>query len=552
MSNQADLQTPLSLFYQWETAKAQDIYFHQPIKGEWKTYTWQQTGDQIRRMTAALRALNLPPKSKIGLVSKNCAHWIMADLAIFMSGHISVPLYPNINADTANYVLTHSEAKVLFIGKLDDWASMKDGVPDDVQCIAFPTMYGTDPKYDNWDDLIAKHEPISDSPDRDPKEISTIVYTSGTTGKPKGVVHTFHSVNHAIQGAVSVIQDGAFERLFSYLPLSHIAERMITEMGSLLYGSTVYFADSLDVFADNLRTARPTLFFAVPRIWTKFQMGVLKKMPQKKLNLFLKIPFVSGIIKKKLQTALGLQDAKICLTGAAPTPLSQLEWYKTIGLTIQEVYGMTENSAYSHYNRPGHIKFGTVGQPMPKVDCKISDIGEILVKSEANMQGYYKQPDLTADAFEGEYLRTGDKGEIDSQGFLKITGRVKDIFKTEKGKYVSPSPIEMKLSKNTHIEQCCVVGTGLPQPMVLVVLSDDASKKDRQEICDSLCETLKSINPVLEKHEKLKKAVIVPQAWTVENGMLTPTMKIKRSPIEDNFKQHYLNWYGDKEVVVWG
>ena len=551
MVNSAEIKSPLASFYHWEKAKAHIPYLNQPVDGQWHVYTWKETGDQVRRMTAALRALDLPPKSKIALVSKNCAHWIMADLAIMMSGHISVPLYPNINAETANYVLTHSESKVLFVGKLDDWASMKPGVPDDVYCISFPDIYKTDPEYDNWNDLVARHEPIEDNPDRDLDEINTIVYTSGTTGRPKGVVHTFGSVGYAITGAMSEIAEGSFERLFSYLPLSHIAERMLTDMGSLSYGSTVYFAESLQTFADNLREASPTLFFAVPRIWTKFQMGVLAKMPQKKLDLFLKIPLLSGVIKKKLQTALGLQNSKINLTGAAPIPPSTMEWYKKIGIVIQEVYGMTENSGYSHFNRANHIKIGSVGQPMPGVDCKISDIGEILVKSKATMQGYYKQPELTADTFDGDYLRTGDQGEVDSQGFLKITGRVKDIFKTEKGKYVAPSPIEMHLSKNEFVEQCCIVGTGLPQPMALIVLSQEAVTKDRQMVFGSLSETLENLNPILEKHEKLKKAIVVREDWTVENGMLTPTMKIKRSPIENKYKENYTAWYSHTEVIVW-
>ena len=545
--------TPLEMLYKWEKQNPNKVYLQQPLNGEWRTFTWKQVGEEVRKMAAAIKAMNLPANSHIGLVSKNCAHWIMADLAIMMSGHVSVPLYPNINAETINYVLTHSETKLLFVGKLDDWNGMKSGVPSDVQCISFPTYYG-DTGYEQWDDIVAQHEPMQGEPNRDLDELITIIYTSGTTGKPKGVVHTYRALTYAITHAlevVSVSESGTDGRFFSYLPLSHIAERLLVEMGGLYTNSTVYFAESLDVFAQNLATASPTVFLAVPRIWTKFQMKILEKMPQSRLNILLKIPILNNIIRKKIRTTLGLNDARHVFTGAAPTPASLMEWFGQFDLKIQEVYGMTENCAYSHYTRRENIKYGYVGQPMPRVDVKISEIGEILVKSEATMKEYYKEPEKTAETFDGDYLRTGDKGVISQGGFLKITGRVKDIFKTEKGKYVSPSPIELKLSKNTDIEQVCVVGTLLPQTMALVVLSEGARKKDRNEIASSLEASMKEVNPTLEKHERMKKCVVMKDDWTVENAMLTPTMKIKQNVIEEKHQDNYTTWYAQDGSVVW-
>ncbi len=549
MASPQPAKTLLSQLYKWTKTQGDAVFMHQPFDGKWNTYTWNQFDDQVRRMASALHALNLPPKSKIGIISKNCAHWLMSDLAIMMSGHISVPLYPNINAETMNYVLTHSEAKALFVGKLDDWAGMKSGLPEDLYCISYP-MY-EEAGYNKWNDLISKHEPMQGEVDRDLSDTMTIIYTSGTTGKPKGVEHTFESIGFAIANALTVISVPPNSRFFSYLPLSHIAERMLVEMGSMFNGSQIYFAESLATFADNLRTASPTIFLGVPRIWTKFQMGILAKQPQEKLDKLIRIPLLGNFVKRKIRKALGLNDAVHCFTGAAPTPRSLMEWFKKLGITIQEVYGMTENSAYSHYTRKDNIKYGSTGQPMPQVDVKISDVGEILVKSKANMVGYYKQPELTESTFEDGYLKTGDKGKIDAQGFLSITGRVKDIFKTEKGKYVSPSPIELKLSKNSNIEQVCVVGTGLPQPIALVVLSEDAQKKGQKEIETSLANTLKEVNPVLEKHEKLKKMVVLKKMWSVENGCLTPTLKIKRGPIEDQFVHLYTTWYKEEPEVLW-
>jgi long-chain acyl-CoA synthetase len=543
--------SPLAKFYHFEKVKANQTFLRQPFKGQWHHITWQDAGQQIRRMSAALRALDLPPQSKIALISKNCAHWIMADLAIMMSGHVSVPLYPTINADTLRYTLEHSESKVLFVGKLDEWEKQKSGVPEGVYCISFP--WWTEPGYDTWDDLIAKHEPQQGTFEPAGSDLLTIIYTSGTTGLPKGVVHNMHAISYAASMAIGELKDlGDHERFFSYLPLSHIAERALVEMGGLYTGGMISFAESLDLFAANLKDSRPTVFLAVPRIWTKFQMGILSKMDDKKLNLLTKIPIISGIIKKKIKEGLGLQDAKYLLTGAAPMPESQFHWFEKIGMDICEAYAMTENCAYSHLTRKENRKPGWVGQPLPFVETKIAEDGEILSRSEAVMLGYYKEPEKTAETITPDgYLRTGDQGEVDQNGFLKITGRVKDIFKTDKGKYVAPAPIEMELSKNTFIEQVCLVGSNLPQTMALVVLSADAKDESKADVTASLEATMNEVNAGIDKHERMKKVVVMKDEWTIENDLLTPTMKVKRNVLEKRVEDSYLRWYSAPETVVW-
>ncbi|OWY25581.1 hypothetical protein C7N43_37310 [Sphingobacteriales bacterium UPWRP_1] len=552
--DRSQYKTPLHLLYKWEQETPKNLYLKQPFNGRWINFTWQDAAEQIRRMAAALQAMHLPPQSKIAIVSKNCAHWIMADLSIMMSGHVSVPLYPNINAGTLEYVLQHSEAKVLFVGKLDNWSHMKSGVPEGMYCISFPEYYNTDKSYDNWDDLIAQHEPLTGNPNRNLDDLMTIIYTSGTTGKPKGVMHSYYTISYAITQALQVIDISQLQQrhFFSYLPLSHIAERILVEMGTLYTGSTVYFAESLDTFADNLRFAQPTVFMAVPRIWTKFQKKILEKMPQQRLNLLLSIPVISGLIKKKIRQSLGLSNAVFCFTGAAPIPATLLDWFQKLGISILEVYAMTENSAYSHCTRPDNIRFGYVGQPMPFVDVKISEIGEILVKSDANMLGYYKEPEQTAAAFdENGYLKTGDKGVVAKDGFLKITGRVKEIFKTEKGKYVAPAPIEMEILENEFIEQVCVVGANLPQPIALVVLSEVARTAEKGKVGESLGQTLSTVNQKFESHEHVKTLVVVKDEWTVENSLLTPSLKIKRNPIEETYGGRFSYWYNHPETIIW-
>lgn len=550
---QTDLKSPLELFYTWESQYADKIYLHQPLKGQWHTWTWGEAGSEIRRMAAYIQSKGYEPGSRIAILSRNCAHWIMTDIAIMMSGHISVPIYPNVNRENVNYVLTHSESKMLFVGKLEphDWDEMRNGIPDDVECISYGRYDLANNDYPTWDAVIKDQAPMEEQQKRDLDEVMTIIYTSGTTGTPKGVVHKFIAPTFAFKTFMDIFNLGADDRFFSYLPLSHIAERMLIVMGTLNSGASVHFAQSLDTFADNLRYCAPTVFLGVPRIWTKFQMGVLAKFSQSKLNILLAIPILNNIIKKKIREALGLHCAKICLTGAAPIPASLLQWYSRLKLDICEVYGMTENSAYSHSNIPGATRYGTVGQAMPGVEVKLTDEDEICVKSLANMVEYYKEPEKTADALRDGFLYTGDKGAVDSEGFLRITGRVKDLFKTSKAKYVAPSPIEMLLAKNENIEQVCVVGTGIPQPLALVVLSEDAQEKDVDDVKESLEETYKDVNPKLEHHEQLQKLVVVKDNWTPENGILTPTLKIKRGKIDDKYQGSYEKWYDGGKGVIW-
>ncbi|MFK7920354.1 MAG: AMP-binding protein [Bacteroidia bacterium] len=545
------LRTPLELFYHWESTIGSKTYLNQPIDGQWHTWTWAEFGQEVRKMAAAIESRNFEPGTRIGILSRNCAHWMMSDLAIALSGHISVPIYPNVNAETVSYVLEHSETKMLFVGKLEahDWTEMRKGVPAGMECISFG-MYPLDADYPTWQEETAKHDAKADSPIGSLEDLWTIIYTSGTTGKPKGVVHKVKAPIFAFETFMDIFKLTPEDRFFSYLPLSHIAERMLISMGTLRCGGSIHFAQSLDTFAANLKTGAPTVFLGVPRIWTKFQSGVLAKFPQSRLNLLFSIPIINNIIKKKIREALGLSEARICLTGAAPTPVSLQEWFERVGVTILEVYGMTENSAYSHSNLPGAYRFGFAGKTMPGVEMKITDEEEICVKSDANMIEYYKDPEKTADAIRDGWLHTGDCGELTSDGFLKITGRVKDIFKTSKAKYVAPNPIELKLAKNEYIEQVCVVGTGIPQPIALVVLTEDGGKREQDELVESLTETLKEVNPTLEHHEVLRRIVVVKEDWTTEGGQLTPTLKIKRNSIDKQYKDRYEDWYESGKGVT--
>jgi len=544
-----DYLSPLEMLYHWESTSPNKLFMRQPINGQWHTWTWKETATEVRKMAAYLKSLNLEPESKIAILSKNCAHWIMTDLAIMMSGHVSVPLYPNLKADSIKKILDHSESKLVFVGKLDDFESMKDGISKDLTCITYPFYSQED--YPIWDDLVKDIEPFAENIVRDPKDLATIIYTSGTTGMPKGVMHKFYNFSFATSNAVPLLGLATEERFFSYLPLCHIAERLLVEMGSLYSGGMVSFAESLDTFAQNLADTKPTAFLGVPRIWTKFQQGILTKLPQKKLNVLLSIPFISWLIKKKIKSGLGLQEARNVFTGAAPTPVSTLKWFKRLGINIQEAYAMTENCCYSHVTLNDDIQFGFVGKALPHCEVKLSNQNEILIKHVALMDGYYKEQKQTNETIKEGWLYTGDEGHIDQNGFLKITGRVKDLFKTSKAKYVAPAPIEMKLSANKNIEQVCVVGTGLPQPIALITLSEYGKSRPKDQVVNSLSKTLTVVNPKFEAHEKIQKIIVLHQEWTIENNLLTPSMKIKRNEVEKIHQENYLKWYEQQEDIIW-
>lgn len=544
-----DYQSPLEMLYKWESETPNKLYMRQPINDEWHKWTWTETAVEIRKMAAYLKSLDLAPKSKIAILSKNCAHWIMSDLAIMMSGHVSVPLYPNLKAESIKQILDHSETKLVFVGKLDDFSTMRPGIPKDMPCIAYP--FYSEEGYPVWGDVVKDIEPISENVIREPNDLATIIYTSGTTGMPKGVMHKFYNFSFATSNAVPLLGLATEERFFSYLPLCHIAERLLVEMGSLYSGGMVSFAESLDTFAKNLSDTKPTAFLGVPRIWTKFQQGILAKLPQKKLNVLLAIPGVSSLIRKKIKSGLGLQDARNVFTGAAPTPVSTLKWFKRLGINIQEAYAMTENCCYSHVTLNDEIQFGFVGKALPHCEVKLSEKNEILIKHVALMDGYYKEEKQTNDTIKDGWLYTGDEGHIDSKGFLKITGRVKDLFKTSKAKYVAPAPIEMKLSANKNIEQVCVVGENIPQPIALVTLSEYGKGRPSEDVVASLSKTLSVVNPKFDAHERLKKIIVLDQEWTIENNLLTPSMKIKRNEVEKLHKENYVSWYERAEEIIW-
>ncbi|GAB4249332.1 MAG: AMP-binding protein [Ekhidna sp.] len=535
-------QTPLEAFNHWLKDDPNYIFLRQPINRKFIEYSRQEAYDQAMAIASALREQGLKKGDHVAILSKNCAHWIMADLAIMMGGFVSVPLYPTLDKDSINEILLHSESKAVIIGKLDDYKVQEPGVPKEIVRIGVE-LYGVQEQH-SWEALCQNTAKDFEPHTQDPDELITIMYTSGTTGDPKGVMHKVGSFSLVASVAISTLKIPEHCRYFSYLPLSHIAERIGIETVSFYVGGNISFPESLDTFAEDLASVSPTFFVAVPRIWQKFQEKILEKFPQKKLDTLLSIPLLGNLVKKKIRQKLGLDKATHFYSGAAPIAVSLQEWYDKLGINILQGYGMTEDCILSHFGVIGKNRFGTVGQLMPKATARLSPECEVQIKSDALMVGYYREPEKTAEVFtEDGFLKTGDIGEYDHDGYLSITGRIKDQFKTDKGKYVTPSQIELKLSKNTDIEQLCVVGMGIAQPIALIVPSEAGKTKNKSELEKSILQTIDEVNPSLMSHEKVAKAVIMKEQWTVDNGLMTPSMKVRRGRVEAIHQDMYKTWF---------
>jgi long-chain acyl-CoA synthetase len=438
-----------------------------------------------------------------------------------------------MNSEGLNYVLNSSGTEYMFVGAAGNWLDVSPGLPQEVKIISFPGVT-LDGAHSSWDELISGVSPLQDNHEPIPDDLVSIIYTSGTTGLPKGVMHTHRSF--ANLGRVSTItyKSDQNARFLSYLPLSHIMERGVL-VQSIACGGQVFFNESLETFPEDIKICQPTWFAGVARIWQKFQEGVFSKMPSEKIEAMLDNPETHDQAQVMVQEALGLSKVKTFVTGGGLTPLDIYQWYQRVGMPLCDVYGMTE-SVPATMNLPGASKWGTVGRPVPGAQVKISDDGEILTRTPCIMVGYYNDPVKTAEDLVDGWVRTGDKGVIDDDGYLKVTGRLKDIFKTAKGKYVAPTTIEDKMS-HPFLEQLCLVGAGLPATVLLAELSVEGQNMDSSELERALTAHMNTVNKTLEKHARMSHILIVKEPWTVANGKLTHTLKLKRPAVESGYEE---------------
>jgi long-subunit acyl-CoA synthetase (AMP-forming) len=551
----------LDYVYDHEAQHPDLIYLTQPNgAGDVVDYTWRKVLEQSRRMATHLLAQGLETGARIAILSKNCAHFFMAELAVWMAGGTTVAIFPTETAQTVRFQLEHSAASLLFVGKLDGWEQQASGVTDGLACIAFPLAPNT--SFDSWDAIVERTLPLSGRPHRAPADLAMLCYTSGSTGQPKGVTHNFERITQASlvlsKYVATTIGEGTPLRTLSYLPLAHIFERAWVECTSFIGGRThVYFAESLDTFLQDLNRARPTTFISVPRLWLKFQQGVFTKIPPRKLDRLLGIPILGRMVGRKVLKGLGLDQVVLAGSGSAPIPAELITWYRRLGLNLMEGYAMSEDFACSHTSTAQFNAPGCVGVPLPGVEVRISDEGEILIKSPGQFVGYYQRPDLDALSFTADgFFRTGDMGQRNEHGLLRLTGRVKELFKTSKGKYVAPAPIENRINASPLVEMSLISGVGQPAAYAMVVLAEDLRPRQgdaavRAKVQGELSQLLIDVNKDLADYEKLRMIVVSPEPWTIENGCLTPTMKIRRNRIESTLDARVADWYAINSPVIW-
>ena len=546
-------------FYEWEKKFRDNPYLRQPFGDEWEEYTWGKVGDMARRLATGLKSLGLRDGAHIGIYSKNCREWIISDLAIVMAGYVSVPFFPSLNGKELSYIMEYGDVDALFLGKIETWEDIKNDLPNDMPMITFPHYKGCSKvtRGFKWHDFINSYEPIQNPNKPKLSDLWTIIFTSGTTGNAKGVMLTYQ----AIDGIKVVLDDpnnplgikhDGNNDFISYLPLNHIFERVVIEWCSFRYGGTISFVETIDTFGKNLKAVQPHVFAAAPRVWTKLQVGILSKFSQKTLDILLNIPLISGLLKKLIKKGLGFTRTRIAVSGSAPMPVELIEWFRKVGIFITNGYGMTENCAIcSSVDGKDFGKLNTVGKPQKGVDLKIDEeTGEILMKGPFVMIGYYKNEELTEQTLRGGWLHTGDKGFLDEDNYLHITGRVADSFKTSKGEYIEPLTLEQYFVNINEIEEVCVVGLGIAQPICLIQLSEIGKKCSNEEISNLLLDRLNEVNSEVVNYKKISTLIVVKEEWTQENGIVGPTQKLKRGKIQDKYSNYYLKWHESDEKII--
>jgi long-chain acyl-CoA synthetase len=550
----ADGDLPLQRIWRWEQERADHVFLTQPLGGKVREWTWRQAVGEARRMAAYLKAQHWEAGSPVAILSKNCAWWIMADMAIWMAGHVSVPIYPSLRAQTIRQILDHSGAKACFVGATEREAVGVCGQPGLIW-ITLPTAAGADSEI-GWESLVEANVPIAGAPVRPGDDLATIIYTSGTTGAPKGVMHRFAGFAHNARVLTSMLGLREPQRVLSYLPLAHILERAGSEATSFFLGNRMYFTEGIETFLEDLERARPTIFLAVPRLLLKFQQGVFAKLPSEKLDRLLRMPVVQRYVRGRVLRQLGLNCVTLAACGGAPLPAEVLLWYRRLGLRLGEGYGMTE-TMITHLPQPDEVRPGYVGRAIEGLETRVTAEGELLIRSPMNMIGYFREPELTAAAFtEDGFFRTGDVVTVEPDGQTKIVGRIKEQFKTSKGKYVAPAPIESMLMEHPGIEACCLMGAGQPSPFAVILLSDIVRDRcldpvERAAVERTLAERLEGINAELDPFERLSRIVIADGPWTIGNGFMTPTLKIRRNAVEEHYRNLIDEWESRPGPVIW-
>lgn len=515
----------------WAKTQPDQIWMRDLVESGSTDYPWGKTVAEIDRVAAWLES-EFGHGERMALLSKNRAHWVMADLAIIHSGNVAVPLFTTHAKATAEYILSFTETRVLFLGQTENWQSVKQVLPAGCVLVTLPGVE-CDLPHTQWEHIVGQAS--ADHPHHQPEadDIVSLVFTSGTTGLPKGVIQTHATNLIPMRRCQYLFTQRDQPRWFSYLPLSHIAERQIVEFSSVNTGGEIWFNESLETLARDLPRCRPHIFFGPPRVWEQLRQSVTAKLGGAEALETALANDQKGV-QALVTGALGLDQVEYCLTAAAPTPPPLIQWWDEVGVKLCEGFGQTEAMGLI-ITDPQDRRIGSIGKPAGEVKVKVGDDGEMLIKAAGCTPGYFNRPEKTAELWQNGWLHTGDKIRIDEDGFIFITGRVKDYFKTIQGKFVAPPPIEGLFADNPHSEQQCLLGRGYSKTVMISVLNEPARLLAREDVETAALATVNAINDQIDKHARIGAVIFSSDPWTIENEILTPTMKIRREQIENKF-----------------
>jgi long-chain acyl-CoA synthetase len=593
----ADRETISHRLLQQAASNPSKIAYQAKLDGRWQPTTWKTFADQVRTAARALMALGFPAGGKIAILGFNRPEWVIVDHAAMMAGGAAAGIYTTCSPDEVQYIIHHSEAHAVIVedaGQLAKVAARRDKLPLLRWIVMMRGPEARDAVGDNvlsWDDFNRRAEGTPDK-ELDARlaavqmaDLATLIYTSGTTGPPKGVM--LSHANLAWTSQLLIDSGGGKvdgDATLSYLPLSHIAEQMGTIHMPVTAGSTVWFAESIDKLADNLKECRPTVFFGVPRVWEKFHSVLSARLSEvtggkrrmldwarrvcTEVNaridrgdpiprlLQIQYGLVNRIVISKLKVALGLDRARVLSSGAAPIAPDVLAFFSSIDLPIREIYGQSEDCGPTSYNMPGKTRIGSVGPPLPGLEVKIAEDGEILVRGPNVFMGYFKEPQATAETIKDGWLCSGDLGTLDKDGYLTITGRKKEIIITAGGKNIAPKNIEAALKETPLISEAIVIGDRKKFLSALVTIDEAAAQKLAPDLAADKLATAPAVRAAIQKQvdqvnetlarvEQIKKFTVLPQAFSIAAGELTPTLKLKRKVISQRYESEINAMYAD-------
>jgi long-chain acyl-CoA synthetase len=517
---------------QWNQQCPDKMWLRERTGDEFRDWSWGEAFIEINALAAWEESHFEGTGHCIGLLSRNRPHWYFADLGSIAAGNVVVPMFTTLAGEVADYVMSFTDMKLLFVGETENWEQVRQVLPEGIQLVCLPGVE-LEEEHLRWEDIVAPYRGKQPCYQCQADDLISLVFTSGTTGVPKGVMQTHASNIIPVTRFSEAFAVEIGSRYFSYLPLSHIAERQIVEGSSLINCGEVHFNENLGTLLRDLPQCRPHVMFGPPRVWEQLQQGIIAQFgSQAAVDAALEAD-AEGV-GKMIREKLGLDQAGYLLTAAAPTPPALIHWYDRFGIKLMEGFGQTECMG-PIVSSASARRIGSIGKAMPGVEVRISDQGELQVKAAGCSPGYYKMPEKTAETFVDGWVYTGDKVKVDEDGFYYITGRVKDYFKTMQGKFVAPTLLENTFAENPYTEQICLLGRGYSKTVMTCVLSALAQQQPRDVIEASLRERVEAVNAEVEKHARIGAVVVSDQPWSIENGVLTPTMKIRRERVEELF-----------------